>query len=294
MSSDELKDQIIAAQAAIDEAKKERGELLEEATDEQKEILDQEDISQEAKPSNGYMSKEEWIAAGKNPDAWKTPDKFESDGSFFRKIEAQNKKIDELMGVVKNLDEHNKKVSVASYNKGVEDALARREEAVEIGDVDAFKRADNDLRTLEKHKPVEEQTSNNNVVTQDMLDFVEENKSWFNNSTPLNARMVKEADGLFVLESQDNPHKSQKEVLEVVKSKLALLHPDVFENPNKEKPITITKSSSVKVSKGESALVGRLTEDQKQFFKQAASAGCKMKIEEYAKQLDMTGDLRND
>jgi hypothetical protein len=37
-----------------------------------------------------------------------------------------------------------------------------------------------------------------------------------------------------------------------------------------------------------------LTEKQKTFFKQAVQAGVKMSIEEYAKQLEITGDLRNE
>jgi len=235
-----------------------------------------------------------WKPDFKGPNAVSAKE-FVERGSFFRKIDAQNKKIDELLGVVKGLSEHNSKVATASYQKGIEDAMARRREAVEIGDVQAFNKAELDIKQLEAVKPVGNPPANQgqNVVTQEMLDWVEENKGWFNNSSKENERMVKEADGLFYLEAQDNPHKSQKEILAVVKSKIEALHPEKFENPNKSKPIAVTRAGTSGTAT-KHAVEGRLTADQKTFFKQAVQAGVKMSIEEYAKQLEITGDLRNE
>lgn len=235
-----------------------------------------------------------WKPDHKGP-SYVSAKEFVERGSFFRKIDAQNKKIDELLGVVKGLSDHNAKIAAASYQKGVEDALAKRREAVELGDVQAFNQAEAELKKLETVKPVGNPPAqaNNNVVTQDMLDWVKENESWFNNNSKENERMVKEADGLYYLESQDNPHKSQKEILEVVKTKIMALHPDKFENPNKSKPIAVTKGSSASTS-SKSGLASRLTETQKTFYKQAKNAGLQMSIEEYAKQLDLSGDLKND
>jgi hypothetical protein len=221
---------------------------------------------------------------------------FVERGSFFRKIDSQNKRIDELLTVVKGLDEHNRKIAHSEYKRGLQDAISRRVEAVQEGDVEKFNKAEDDLRTLNKSKPVELPNTPqpaNNGVTQEMLDFVEENKAWFNNNTKENARMVAEADGLFVLESRDNPHLSQIEILKAVKEKIARLHPEAFANPNKERApaVTPTKASSTgsKVS-----LAAKLTENQRSFFKKASDAGIKMTMEEYARQLDASGDLRHE
>lgn len=220
---------------------------------------------------------------------------FVERGSFFRKIDAQNKKIDELMNVVKELSAHNQKVADASYNKGLEDALRNRAKAVEFGDVEAFEEAERTIKNLESSKPTLKQETVNQAPSQEMLDFVKENESWFNTSTAINKRMVLEADGLYTLEKQDNPDLSDKEILNIVKQKIELLHPEQFTNPNKLKPAAVTKSTTTTVSTKSSSLVNRMTQSQKDFFKQAqALGGINMSIEDYAKQLDMTGDLKND
>jgi hypothetical protein len=74
---------------------------------------------------------------------------------------------------------------------------------------------------------------------------------------------------------------------------MEVLHPERFENPNKSKPIAVTKGSTVQ-STGKQGLAVRLTDKQRDFLKQAQAQGVKMTAEEYAKQLDMTGDLKND
>ena len=266
----------------------------------QKEEVPEEVVEEQSDPETNEINEIEEKAKemGWNPDH-KGPNKvsakeFVERGSFFRKIDAQNKKIDELLGVVKGLSEHNSKVAEVSYKKGLEDAQNRRREAVETGDVLAFNKAESDIKALEAVKPVGNppQQANQNVVTPEMMDWVKENEAWFNNKSKENERMVKEADGLFYLEAQDNPHKSQKEILEIVKQKIMVLHPDKFENPNKAKAVTVSKGSSTSV--GKVGLSGRLTDTQKQFFKQAQRAGLKMSIEDYAKQLDMTGDLKDE
>ena len=238
-----------------------------------------------------------WDPNHKGP-SFTSAKEFVERGSFFRKIDSQNKRIDELLSVVKGLDEHNRKVAKSEYDRGLQDAMMKRTEAVAVGDIDAFNRAELDLKTLQAHKPAEIEakpaSNTNNVVTQDMLDFVEDNKSWFNNNTKENARMVKEADGLFVLESQDNPHLSQKDLLKAVKEKIQKLHPEAFENPNKERPATVASGKTSVSSSAKSGLAARLSESQRDFFKKASSAGIKMSIDEYAKQLDASGDLRNE
>lgn len=289
--SDELKQQIQekmvelninSEESSVEELQSQSSESIDLSIDNQDPFLD------------------EALKMGYNPDYQgnnkKSPEQFVKDGSFFRKIDSQNKKIDELLGVVKGLSEHNEKVAKASYEQGMTDALSRRREAIEAGDTDAFDKAEYDLRQLNSTQVTESKVSPVDSipeVTQDMLDFVEANKSWFNNQTSKNIRMVKEADGLFTLESQDNPSMPQKEILQIVKDKIMLLHPDEFENPNKSKPMTVSKSSTIS-TKSTSTLINRLTDTQKKFYRQAADSGLKMTIEEYAKQLDMTGDLKND
>lgn len=255
----------------------------------------QEEVSQEQiETPKEETIEDKAMAMGWKPDhkgpGFVSAEEFVARGSFFRKIESQSKELRELRDVVKRLDDHNRKIADASYKRGVEDAISQRTSAIENGDIAAFNKAEAELKRLETIKPVEE-TPKSPEVSQDMRDWVEANKTWFNNTSAKNIRMVKEADGLFMLEKSDNPNLSDKEILEVVKDKIAALHPDVFVNPQREKPIAITKTSTVSQN-SRATLSGRLTDQQLKLYEQAKSVGISLTAEEYAKQLDLIGELR--
>jgi hypothetical protein len=284
--NEDLQKQIEEAKASLP---KEEIKTEESKTDETEAIVSQE-------TQDPYL--DEALKSGYDPNYKgpnkKTPEQFVKDGSFFKKIDAQNKKIEELLGVVKNLDEHNRKIAESSYNKGVRDALEKRKAAVESGDVLEFNKAEEELQNLQKIKPTAPAANpQGNVVTQDMLDFVEENKSWFNHNSSENKDLVTECDWLFSKELTKHPDKSHKEILQTVKQQLTLLHPEKFSNPNKEKAPVVSKSS-MSSSSSKSGLAARLTERQVKFYNTAKSSGVSLTLEEYAKQLDMTGDLKNE
>lgn len=275
----------------VDEAK-ERLEIKDETASSEEVVDTSEAVVDEVEQEAVKMG---WDPNHKGPN-FVSAKEFVERGSFFRKIDTLNKKIEAQSNVLKQLETHYKNVEEAAYKKGVHDATLKRNQAVLDGDVNAFNAAEAELNELKAKPPVlknESQSNTGNVVTQDMLDWVEENKSWFNNSTKDNARMVKEADGLFVLESQDNPTLTQKEILKLVKDKITRLHPEHFENPNKEKAISITPSKPKSVS-GKSDLSNKLSDTQKKFFSDAQRAGIKLTLDEYIKQLELTGALRND
>jgi hypothetical protein len=298
--NEDLQKQIEATKAELQTAQK---ELVDMKTEEAQKPETSESISEPVEQSIEDKAREMgWNPEHKGPN-FVSAKEFVERGSFFRKIDAQNKKIDDLINVVNGLSEHNKKIIEASekarldaYNKGLQEALEKRRQAVEIGDVSEFEKAELELQKIQTSKPAPapEVKQPPQEVSQDMLDFVKENEAWFNNKTALNKRMVDEMDGLFYLEMRDNPNLTHKEALTIAKEKVMKLHEHEFENPNKAKPIAVTKSAPVSTSGSKSGLAARLTETQKQFFKSATDAGLKMSIEDYAKQLDMTGDLRND
>lgn len=286
--NEELQKQIEAEKAKLD---------IKDEVQEPEQIEPQAEVA----PEESQTIEQKAMAMGWDPNhkgpSFVSAKEYVERGSFFRKIDAQNKKIDELMSVVKQLDAHNRQVQTAAYNQGIQDALKKRREAVEIGDVQAYDQAEAELNRLKQNAPKPEATTTPQQqpgVSQDMLDWVEENKTWFNNSTKENMRMVKEADGLFVLESQENPNLSHKEILSIVKDKLIKLHPDKFENPNKAKSIAVTPTKPV-MTKGINAdLAHKLSSTQKKFFDDAKRAGSSLTIEEYVKQLELIGAIRND
>lgn len=235
---------------------------------------------------------DEAVKMGFNPEYQgpnkKTAEQFVKDGSFFRKIDDLKKQVAEQTQAMKLIVENNKRKEAEAYKKGLDEAMSRRREAVELGDVNKFNAAEREIQELQK--PVVEVVPEvqKPAVSQDMLDFVEKNKSWFNNTSSENERMVLEADGLFTLESKYNPKLSEKEILNIVLDKVKALHPDKFENPNKERPPVVGTSTLGSGSKSSADTV--LNDRQKKIFAMAKAIDPSLKIEDYAKTLTRRGE----
>lgn len=252
-------------------------------------------VTNETQDQDPYL--EEALKSGYNPNYQgankKTPEQFVKDGSFFRKIDELKKQLDQQSEAMKLIVEHNKQKEIDAYKKGIDEALARRRAAVEVGDVEEFNKADAELQDLNKKAPSTGTIAPNAPVqqhpevTKELTDFIEQNKSWFNNQTPENERMVVEADGLYELEKKYNPHLSQKEILEVVLNKVKALHPDRFENPNKERAPKV--SGNTGVAKSGSKTDYKLTPRQQKIFEMAKDIDPSLKIEDYVKNLS-TGE----
>lgn len=278
MNRDELKAQVDA----------EMLKLNPEATPETTEVVP-ETLEVSAEATDPVL--EEAIKMGYNPNYEgpnkKTPEQFVRDGSFFRKIDTLKKQLDEQTQAMKLIVEHNKKKEEEAYNRGVQEAMMKRREAVELGDVEKFNEAEAQLRELQtKQQPLLQTPAPAPVteVSPELKQFVEDNKAWFNQNTPENQKMVIEADGIYEIEKRFNPHLTDRELLEIVTTKIKALHPERFENPNKAKPAAVIGSSSL--SSGKVPASVQLSERQRKIFEMAKAIDPSLKIEEYAKALN--------
>lgn len=229
----------------------------------------------------------------------KTPEEFVKDGSFFKKIKEQNKTIDELKAVVKDLADHNTKVEKAAYDRAVADLKRAKETAVLEADlikVRALEAREEQLKAEQSApKPVVNEAPK---LTQELLDFQERNKSWFNRQTDENDEMVDAAD--FIANKiatqlkQRGLTMSQGEQLALVEKRIKEFYPKRFENENQDKKPLVVRSSTSTGGNASSGLADRLTAQQKDFVKKARTYGSKLTNEEYAKQLQLRGDLRDE
>lgn len=225
----------------------------------------------------------------------KSAEQFVKDGSFFKKIEDLKKSNEETKKLVKQLAEHNARLEKASYEKAKADIEAAKLAAVAEGDIVKFKTVQDQEKIVD---------ANHNIpkvniapeISQDLLDFQERNKDWFNNQTDENMEMAEAADfidkRIAKQASLRGMNLSQSEHLKLVEDKIKKLYPHRFENDNQKKASLVTKST---VSEGSSKdeLTGRLTAQQKDFVKKARMYGSSLTESEYAKQLKMTGHLND-
>lgn len=253
-------------------------------------------VEDEARES-GWTSKQEWVESGKDPKAWKTADQYVKDGSFFKKIDAQKKEIQELKNLMKQQIEHNKKVEKAAYEKALKEVQQEKLQKVSEGDTEGFRLAEQKEEALKEQFTQPTETQQAPELTDEVKSFVDRNKSWFNMNTEENAEMARAADLIdkFIDEQAKQKGKTltQTEQLSMVEERIKKLYPHRFENPNLKKPSTVAKSTSG-YSGDNKGITAKLTKRQLDYVKQAQRHGLNISVEEYAKQLKLTGDLRDE
>ena len=71
------------------------------------------------------------------------------------------------------------------------------------------------------------------------------------------------------------------------------MFPNKFDNPATKKPAAVA-TSSTSAGSSKSSLESKLNSRQLQFIRDARKRGCPITIEEYANQLRLTGELRDE
>jgi len=259
---------------------------LTESSEEAKEISS---IEEKGQPEREFTETEkEAIAEGWDPTKSKSAERYLEDGSFFKKISAQSKKIDDLNNAVKTLLEHNTKLEEVKYREGYERALQERNKAVEEGDTLAFKIAEEKLINHQAIKPPQAPV-HTQEQTELFKDFQTRNKTWFAKSDAESRDMTELAVAYdqYNLSKGKTYEESMKEVEHIIKLKF----PHRFENANQEKPAAVIKSEPKTIK---ADYTYKLSEQQRNFARQAQRIDSNFKLDRYVKQLKETGALRDE
>lgn len=134
-----------------------------------------EDIQEEKPAPRGYMSKEAWVEAGRDPDDWVSPEVFKERGERI-KMKAE---------LTREFDNRLKNISVfyeAQMAVQRNELMARRDTAIEEADKDAVKAIDKEIKKLDDIEQLNKQPENVVRKPQEVLEWEEENP-WCNDVT---------------------------------------------------------------------------------------------------------------
>lgn len=293
---EKLSKQIETAKADLHKMNETHSKPMDSESKDQVELTEKSESLQEVSTSEDKSQSEreytevekEQLAEGWDPTKSKSAEEFKKDGSFFKKIAAQNKKIDDLTNAVKASLELNAKIEAVKYKEGYENALRERQKAVEEGDTLAFKIAEEKLIQQQQLKPVEAPRFTQDQ--QELFDnFKTRNKDWFAKSDNESREMTE----LAVAYDQYNlgKGKSYEESMKDVEHIIKLKFPHRFSNPKQDKPTAVIKSEPKSIK---SDPTSKMTDQQRNFAKQAQRIDPNFKLERYVKQLKETGALRDE
>lgn len=136
-------------------------------------------VEQEAL-NNGWMTKEQWVAAGHPEEEHRSAREWNERGSLFKRINDQNRKLEQITQAFNALQQHHKMVFDRAHQQAINDLKAQHKTAVEAGDLQKAEEIVDQIQ-VQKEQAVRAQTQPGQVpvVSADFEDFVTRNNSWY-------------------------------------------------------------------------------------------------------------------
>jgi hypothetical protein len=146
---------------------------------------------------SGYMTKDAWIAAGKDPDEWVSPEVFKERTQRIKETSRLKREIAERERENDNRLRNMALLHRAQLERQKEEILAARDEAIDLSDRDGVKAADKRIKELDKEMAlVDDQEVAQVKKPLEVVEWEEENP-WINDNddprTPIAQKVFAEA-----------------------------------------------------------------------------------------------------
>ena len=197
-------------------------------------------------PADRWSSAEDFIARGES----ELPIVRERYRTLERNMQRVEHKLQESQGVILDLTNRFHSADERAYKRARAELLQERKKAVELGDTEAFSRADAEIAELDREapkappKPAEQPAAAANEPHPDTVAWGRRNP-WFNEHRDLQAAAMSVHQGIL----QAEPGLSIAENLERVTQAMAALYPDRVRlpgagNPRRDEPSSVSGSTA--------------------------------------------------
>ena len=180
---------------------------------------------------SGWVSKEDWVAAGKDADQWRSADEFNRVGDSIGVV--HRKEMDEARGEISALKRSLKALSgtvtkarQAGYTSAIKDIEVRQRAAVADGDTASFDAAIRERKTLEKQIASDRIAAEGDPGAEEpveVTDWLKANK-WFNKDPELRLSAVGALDKI----QANHPAMRLSEQLDKVTERMRTRFPEEF------------------------------------------------------------------
>jgi hypothetical protein len=225
---------------------------------------------------------------------------------LFQRIEQQNRELKELKNLQKQMAQHMSAVRKESYEQALKDLENKKLQAVDSGDRVTYEQAESQavaIRTKMASDPITTHLENKPEISQETLEWVNKNNTWYNDSTIENRKMKAAAEAIDTFltnqaridqntANNEMPNINLKEHFKAVEKEVERLFPHRFKNMNREQPNSVGKSTTgTSGSITNTGLVSRLTQNQRLLGERFQKSNPEYTLEKYAADLDAMGRL---
>lgn len=181
--------------------------------------------------SFGWQPKEEWVAAGKDPEDWRSAKEFNERGELYQSLHSTKRDLKQTQATLTALQRHHQFVFEKAHQQAVDELKRDKRLAMRDQDLEAVEAIDDAIESKQKEFQaaqmalVQEQRAAA-VAAQPHPEF----QAWVgrNQWYQSNTEMKDDADAFGVVFMQKNPTASPAQVLQYVEGRVRKQYADQF------------------------------------------------------------------
>lgn len=171
----------------------------------------------------GHLSKEEWVAQGKDPKLWKSPEDFDKTGKVIEQLYSLKKKVDQRDREIQLMMEYQERTKQREYERAKQELESRLAHSKDDMDMEGVSHYTKELVRLQDN----EQTTKSNQMQQAQSNaqtaFLERNQHWFNDRNPDLKNRAIEIDNEL---KSVYPNATYEELAQKIETRMQYEHPE--------------------------------------------------------------------
>lgn len=260
-------------------------EIQEEAV--QEEVVEQEDVDPEVverAKKYGHLSMEEWVAQGRDPAKYKTPEEFDKTGKVIEQLYTLKKKVDQRDREIQALIDYQQRTAQREYERARQDLEARLAAAKDDMDMEGVAHYTRELVQIQNNE------QNNQVQQRQSAQqaFIERNQHWFNDRNPdLKQRAIEidnEIKSIF-------PNASFEELAQKIETRMQYEYPERVLGQNHSVRPVASQSSVNKTAIVKKHSINSLSQEHRDTFNVYKRINPKITEAEFIQKLKNDGEL---
>lgn len=236
---------------------------------------------------HGWVSQEEWVEQGKDPDQWVDAPTFNMRGEFFDKIHKQKREMDEMRKALDDLKAMQARTAQVEREKVMRELKAAKKAAIEVSDGDAVIEIDERMEQLKDQEKAMKGDPEIQRAQQEGQRLFEEWTSenpWYEKDV----KMRRYADSLGVELQQQGYRPDQ--IFQMVSEDVKKTFADSFENPRR-KEASVAGTTGQKSASRSKGNWNQLSDEQKQAGQRFIKLGVFKDQKEYIEELAKSGAI---
>lgn len=190
----------------------------------------------------GHLSKDEWIAQGRDPDKYKTPEEFDKTGKVIEQLYTLKKKVDQRDKEIENLIKYQERTSQREFERAKQELEQRLNHSKNDMDMDGVAHYTKELTRLQDTEQQNRQHTTQQAQQSAQQAFIERNQHWFNDRNPdLKARAI-EIDNEI---KSVYPNATFEELAQKIETRMQYDYPERVLSGSRSSRPSISSSSAV-------------------------------------------------